>query len=148
MITDTQSGQYELQHAVVEEAPQKLNEVAPRQPDLSTEVAACSQASLETTADFTSAVHGPACMLTLLLPTGYRHPYNIDNQYLYKRHKQIPGVTTHGQPDPFSIHVRTLKELILLEWRSEWDLKPSSPACLRLIYLGKLLDDDAPLHRI
>jgi hypothetical protein len=47
--------------------------------------------------------------------------------------------------DPFSISVYTLKELILREWREEWEAAPSSPSSIRLIYFGRLLDDKTPL---
>jgi len=41
--------------------------------------------------------------------------------------------------------VYTLKELILREWREEWEAQPSSPSSIRLIFFGKLLDDKIPL---
>jgi len=76
------------------------------------------------------------CTITLLLPTGARHPYKIDEKYLSKRGVEIP------EPgDPFSVSVYKLKELILREWRDEWDGKPASPSSIRLIHFGKLLDD-------
>jgi hypothetical protein len=96
--------------------------------------------------DSRPATEGPICMITLLLPTGHRHPYKIDDKYLAKRNVQIPGMMASGRPDPFSISVYTLKELILREWRSEWENKPSSPTGIRLIYFGKLLDDKDPLQ--
>lgn len=87
----------------------------------------------------------PACRITLLLPTGARHPYKIDHAYLTKRNVDVPEVTEHGKKDPFSISVYKLKELILREWRDEWDGKPASPSSIRLIHFGKLLDDKEPL---
>ncbi|KAF7512992.1 hypothetical protein GJ744_011258 [Endocarpon pusillum] len=48
--------------------------------------------------------------------------------------------------DPFNLSVYKLKELILREWREEWEAKPSSPSSIRLISFGKLLDDKAPLR--
>jgi len=92
-----------------------------------------------------SASDHPACQITLLLATGSRHPYRVDERYLAKRNVQTPGHTAMGRPDPFSISVYTLKELILREWRIEWDAKPASPTSIRLIHLGKLLDDKEPL---
>lgn len=83
--------------------------------------------------------------ITLLLTTGARHPYKIDDKYLTKRNVNVPGVTEGGKKDPYSISVYTLKELILREWREEWEAQPSSPSSIRLIYFGKLLDDKAPL---
>ncbi|KXX78637.1 Membrane-anchored ubiquitin-fold protein 1 [Madurella mycetomatis] len=83
----------------------------------------------------------PVCTITLLLPTGARHPYRIDEKYLTKRNVEIPDVTDSGAKDPFSISVYKLKELILREWREEWEGKPASPSSIRLIHFGKLLDD-------
>jgi hypothetical protein len=87
----------------------------------------------------------PVCAITLLLPTGARHPYRIDEKYLTKRGVDIPDVNEAGWKDPFSISVYKLKELILREWREEWDGKPASPSSIRLIHFGKLLDDKEQL---
>ncbi|POS82583.1 hypothetical protein EPUL_005413 [Erysiphe pulchra] len=80
--------------------------------------------------------------LTLLLTSGQRIPYQIDEQYLASRNIQIPGVTDNGQKDPYSISIYTLKELIQREWKEEWGIKPSSPSSIRLIYFGRLLEDN------
>lgn len=88
---------------------------------------------------------GLTCQITLLLPTGARHPYKIDHTYLTKRNVDVPEVTESGKKDPFSVSVYKLKELILREWRDEWDGKPASPSSIRLIHFGKLLDDKEPL---
>lgn len=87
----------------------------------------------------------PICNITLLLPNGARHPYKIDEKYLTKRNVDVPDVTETGKRDPFSISVYTLKELILREWREEWEGKPASPSSIRLIHFGKLLDDKEQL---
>lgn len=87
----------------------------------------------------------PVCMITLLLGSGARHPYKLDERYLTKRNVDVPGVTEGGKKDPFSISVYTLKELILREWRDEWEAQPSSPSSIRLIHFGRLLDDKTPL---
>jgi hypothetical protein len=87
----------------------------------------------------------PICNITLLLPTGARHPYKIDERYLTKRSVDVPDTTEAGKKDPFSISVYTLKELILREWREEWNDKPASPSSIRLIHFGKLLDDKEQL---
>jgi hypothetical protein len=87
----------------------------------------------------------PVCTITLLLPTGARHPYRLDEKYLAKRNVEIPDVTDSGAKDPFSISVYKLKELILREWREEWEGKPASPSSIRLIHFGKLLDDKEQL---
>lgn len=88
----------------------------------------------------------PVCNITLLLTTGSRHPYKLDAKYLTRRNVAIPENTEQGQPDPFSISIYTLKELILREWRSDWEAKPASPSSIRLIHFGKLLDDKEPLR--
>jgi hypothetical protein len=89
----------------------------------------------------------PVCHITLLISSGKRHPYKIDDKYLAKRNVSVPGVTETGGMDPFSISVYTLKELILREWRDEWEAKPASPSSIRLIHFGKLLDDKDQLKR-
>lgn len=93
----------------------------------------------------TNPADGPVCNITLLLPTGARHPYKIDDRYLTKRNVDVPDITEHGKKDPFSISVYKLKELILREWRDEWDNKPASPSSIRLIHFGKLLEDKEQL---
>lgn len=55
------------------------------------------------------ASNGPVITITLLLATGARHPYRIDEKYLKKR-----GV---DEMDPFNVTVYKLKELILRDWR-------------------------------
>ncbi|KAG0653001.1 hypothetical protein D0Z07_0531 [Hyphodiscus hymeniophilus] len=93
----------------------------------------------------TASDAGPVLIITLLLTSGARHPYKIDEKYLTKRNVSVPGVTEGGKRDPFSISVYTLKELILREWREEWEAQPSSPSSIRLIFFGRLLDDKTPL---
>jgi hypothetical protein len=88
---------------------------------------------------------GPVLIITLLLTSGARHPYKIDEKYLMKRNVNVPEMTESGKKDPFSISVYTLKELILREWREEWEAAPSSPSSIRLIYFGRLLDDKTAL---
>jgi hypothetical protein len=98
-----------------------------------------------TDAEPSGSPDNPVCNITLLLPTGARHPYRIDEKYLSKRNVEVPDLTEAGHRDPFSISVYTLKELILREWRDEWDAKPASPSSIRLIHFGKLLDDKEQL---
>ncbi|KHN98088.1 Ubiquitin [Metarhizium album ARSEF 1941] len=87
------------------------------------------------------------CNITLLLTSGSRHPYKIDAKYLTRRNVTMPDETESGQPDPFSISIYTLKELILREWRGDWEAKPASPSSIRLIHFGKLLDDKEQLKK-
>ncbi|KAL7796638.1 ubiquitin-related domain-containing protein [Trichoderma ceciliae] len=90
---------------------------------------------------------GSVCNITLLLASGGRHPYKIDAKYLSRRHVAMPDEDDSGKPDPFSISIYTLKELILREWRSDWEAKPASPSSIRLIHFGKLLDDKEQLKK-
>ncbi|KAL3427429.1 hypothetical protein PVAG01_00938 [Phlyctema vagabunda] len=99
----------------------------------------------ESTSTAAASDASQALLITLLLTSGARHPYKIDEKYLTKRNVSVPGVTDGGRKDPYSISVYTLKELILREWRDEWEAKPSSPSSIRLIYFGRLLDDKTPL---
>lgn len=85
------------------------------------------------------------CNITLLLASGGRHPYKLDAKYLSRRNVAMPDQDENGNPDPFSISIYTLKELILREWRSDWEAKPASPSSIRLIHFGKLLDDKEQL---
>jgi hypothetical protein len=85
------------------------------------------------------AVAGPILTVTLLLTSGARHPFKLDSKYFAKRNVDVPS------NDLFNLSVYKLKELILREWREEWESKPSSPSSIRLINMGKLLDDKAAL---
>ena len=58
---------------------------------------------------------GPLLIITLLLNTGARHPYKIDEKYLKKRNVNVTG------NDPVNMSVYTLKELIWREWREGKD---------------------------
>ncbi|KAI1373223.1 hypothetical protein F4677DRAFT_448551 [Hypoxylon crocopeplum] len=84
--------------------------------------------------------------IMLLLTSGARHPFRIDEKYLTKRNVTVTGKTEDGRMDPFSITVYTLKELILRDWRKEWDQPPREPSAIRLIHFGKLLEDRNQLN--
>lgn len=58
---------------------------------------------------------GPTLVLTLLLPTGARHPYRMDEKYLKKRNVKALN------NNPINMSVYTLKELIWREWREGTD---------------------------
>lgn len=123
----------------------KAKESVPQPPMDRQDSMAIGPAQDEIKAVSAGANDGPVCNITLLLTTGSRHPYKIDGRYLGKRNVVVPGQTESGQPDPFSVSIYTLKELILREWRSDWEAKPASPSSIRLIHFGKLLDDKEPL---
>lgn len=55
--------------------------------------------------------NGPTVVIMLLLTSGARHPYKIDERYLKKRN------VTVEEMDPYNISVYTLKELIWRDWR-------------------------------
>jgi len=62
------------------------------------------------------ATHGAAVHITLLLTTGARHPFTIDQKYLKRRH--VAGAAEQQEEtDPFGISVYTMKELIWKDWR-------------------------------
>ncbi|KAI4154048.1 MAG: hypothetical protein L6R39_001459 [Caloplaca ligustica] len=83
---------------------------------------------------------GLSLFITLLLTSGARHPFKIDERYFKKRNVSVDG------SNPVNMSVYTLKELIWREWRDEWEIRPSSPSSIRLIYFGKLLEDKSRLH--
>lgn len=83
--------------------------------------------------------NGPVVVIMLLLTTGARHPYKIDEKYLKKRNVTVDDM------DPYNISVYTLKELIWRDWREEWEPRPTSPSSIRLIHFGRMLEDKVPL---
>jgi len=111
-----------------------------RDPAQSTAIGEPSEPSAPVTTDTEDT--GPTLTITLLLITGARHPFNLDAKYLAKRNVQVQG------NDPFNLSVYKVKELILREWRDDWESKPSSPSAIRLISFGKVLDDKAAMKGI
>ncbi|KAF2279628.1 ubiquitin-like protein [Westerdykella ornata] len=95
--------------------------------------------STDTPAAKPDTSNGPVVVITLLLTTGARHPYKIDEKYLRKRNVSVDDM------DPYNISVYTLKELIWRDWREEWEPRPTSPSSIRLIHFGRMLDDKSPL---
>jgi hypothetical protein len=55
--------------------------------------------------------NGPTLVIMLLLTTGARHPYKIDEKYLKKRNMQVEEM------NPYNLSVYNLKELIWRDWR-------------------------------
>ncbi|KAF2869740.1 ubiquitin-related domain-containing protein [Massariosphaeria phaeospora] len=84
--------------------------------------------------------NGPVVVIMLLLTTGARHPYKIDERYLKKRSMIVENM------DPYNISVYNLKELIWRDWRDEWEPRPTTPTSIRLIHFGRMLDDKSPLR--
>ncbi|KAF2018613.1 ubiquitin-like protein [Aaosphaeria arxii CBS 175.79] len=95
--------------------------------------------STDTPAAKPDTSNGPVVVITLLLTTGARHPYKIDEKYLKKRNVNVEDM------DPYNISVYTLKELIWRDWREEWEPRPTAPTSIRLIHFGRMLDDKSPL---
>lgn len=91
-----------------------------------------------------TAATGPVLSITLMLITGARHPYKIDERYL--RNRKVDAVNAQGTFDPREISGYKLKELIWTDWRSEWEPRPASPSSIRLIILGRLLEDKSALR--
>ncbi|KAK7926572.1 hypothetical protein PG985_003570 [Apiospora marii] len=95
-----------------------------------------------------ATARGDSVVEILLISTAAssRHPFKITERYLAKRNVNVPGLTDDGRMDLISITVYSLKELILREWRKEWETAPREPASIRLIRMGKMLDDKATLR--
>lgn len=93
------------------------------------------------------AEEAPVCVITLLVPSGKKHPYKLSEKYLARRGVTIPGATASGHRDVLSISVYTLKELILREWRDDWEPAPPSPTQIRLISFGHIMSDKCQVNR-
>ncbi|KAF2266766.1 ubiquitin-like protein [Lojkania enalia] len=119
------------------EAPSTLKPALPT--DLSRSETEAIGPSTDTPAAKPDNSNGPVVIITLLLTTGARHPYKIDEKYLKKRNVSVDAM------DPYNISVYTLKELIWRDWREEWEPRPTSPSSIRLIHFGRMLDDKSPL---
>ena len=88
---------------------------------------------------------GPTLLVTLLLTTGARHPYKIDHRYLSSR-SALPAASAGGEFDPRDLSGYKLKELIWTDWRKEWEDRPESVGSIRLIVMGKLVEDGKSLR--
>ncbi|KAL5391935.1 hypothetical protein PMIN02_006404 [Paraphaeosphaeria minitans] len=130
-----------------ETLPQESIEPAPAAPasklappvDLSRSETEAIGPSTDTPTANPDSSNGPVVVIMLLLTTGARHPYKIDERYLKKRNVTVDDM------DPYNISVYTLKELIWRDWREEWEPRPTSPSSIRLIHFGRMLDDKSPL---
>jgi hypothetical protein len=87
---------------------------------------------------------GPVLSISLMLTTGARHPYKIDEKYL--RNRKVTALNADGEFDPKAISGYQLKELIWTDWRSEWDPRPVSPSSIRLIVMGRMIEDQKILR--
>ncbi|KAI6807346.1 hypothetical protein KC342_g18798, partial [Hortaea werneckii] len=96
---------------------------------------------------------GPVLLITLMLTTGQRHPYKIDEKYLANRNTSATTTTKtggkeEGEFDPLSLSGYKLKELIWTDWRSEWEPRPAAPGSIRLIIYGKMVEDKRCLSEL
>ncbi|EMF09312.1 uncharacterized protein SEPMUDRAFT_151386 [Sphaerulina musiva SO2202] len=82
---------------------------------------------------------GPVLMISLMLITGARHPYKIDEKYL--RNRKVIAQDSSGAFNPRELSGYQLKELIWTDWRQEWEPRPSSPGRIRLIVMGRMIED-------
>lgn len=85
----------------------------------------------------------PALRITLMLTTGARHAYTISQKYLSSR--KVTALDASGNFDPREMSGYKLKELIWTDWRSEWEARPRDPSSIRLIIMGRMIDDKASL---
>jgi hypothetical protein len=85
----------------------------------------------------------PALRITLMLTTGARHAYTISQKYLTSR--KVTAVDASGAFDPREMSGYKLKELIWTDWRSEWEDRPQDPSSIRLIIMGRMIDDKVNL---
>jgi hypothetical protein len=85
----------------------------------------------------------PALRITLMLITGARHAYTISQKYLTSR--KVTAVDASGNFDPREMSGYKLKELIWTDWRSEWEDRPRDPSSIRLIIMGRMIDDKVNL---
>lgn len=80
-----------------------------------------------------------------MLTTGARHPYKIDEKYLSSR--KVSSLTAEGVFDPRCLSGYQLKELIWTDWRQEdWEERPASPSSIRLILMGRMIEDKGVLR--
>jgi hypothetical protein len=80
-----------------------------------------------------------------MLTTGARHPYTLDEKYLRSRKVTTTVDKITGDFDPRLLSGYQLKELIWIDWRSEWEPRPANPSFIRLILMGRMLEDKVAL---
>ena len=90
-----------------------------------------------------SPTPGTSLTIMLLLTTGARHPYTLDEKYVTAR--QATARTAAGDFDPRELKSYQLKKFIWTDWRQEWEPRPANPSSIRLILMGRMLDDNAAL---
>jgi hypothetical protein len=76
--------------------------------------------------------NGPTLVIMLLLTTGARHPYKIDEKYLKKRNMQV------DEMNPYNLSVYNLKELIWRDWREGMSRRSIGRLFLHISVLSEL----------
>ncbi|KAK3073678.1 hypothetical protein LTR53_004542 [Teratosphaeriaceae sp. CCFEE 6253] len=83
---------------------------------------------------------GPTLHINLMLTTGAKHPYTLSEKYLTSR-GAVPAGTGKADFNPMGLTGYKLKELIWTDWRREWEPRPVEPGRIRLICMGKMVED-------
>lgn len=116
----------------------------PAAPLTRTESAALGPATDAPIAHPTPSPPGTTLNISLMLTTGARHPYKIDEKYLSSR--KVSAYAHDGTFDPRLLSGYQLKELIWTDWRQDdWEARPASPSSIRLIMMGKMIEDKGVL---
>lgn len=71
--------------------------------------------------------------ITLLLVSGLRVPVIVDSDFISSHELQSDA--------PHSLLIGSVKSALFSDWKEEWGIAPVSPANIRLIHYGKVLDD-------
>lgn len=92
------------------------------------------------------AIHTTLCIAN----TENRHRWKITADYLRRRGENVPPRSPSSAAPPgdelLDIDIATIKRLLLVDWRPEWDAKPSDISAIRLISMGELLADEKTLR--
>jgi hypothetical protein len=87
----------------------------------------------------------PLLSISLMLTTGARHPYKLDEKYIRSRKVTTTFDSITGAFDPRLLSGYQLKELIWIDWRAEWEPRPANPSFIRLIVMGRMIEDKVML---
>ena len=121
----------------VEQNTQTTSTAIAEAPPLTRQQTEAIGSAIEETPTQTSSSAG-TLSITLMLTTGQRHPYKIDEKYL--RSRKMEPKDASGAFDPKGITGYQLKELIWIDWRGEWEPRPTNPSSIRLIILGRMIE--------
>lgn len=76
--------------------------------------------------------------ITLLLISGQRMIVPIDSEFMNKN-------DLSGNENPLDISIGTLKTSLFKDWQESWGNPPAKASNIRLIHLGKILEDEQSL---